>query len=408
MSKMNNLMYIALAFTLFLVQNSKAQGIDFEHGTWEEVKAKAEKENKPIFVDAYTTWCGPCKWMAKNVFNQEEVGAFLNENFIAYKMDMEKGEGPAFAKENNVNAYPTLLYFNPQGKMIHKGVGARDADGLIALCNDAIDERKQLSAFVEKYEGGERSKAFLNEYLGVLMACGGQVEVPFGELWKILSDNEKQTNEMLPLMAAASSRFGNFNNSFTQYFLKHQVAYKKVAKKEVVDAYLNNCYVGTVWQIAQLDDKKKEKEMSKDLLAAFPSAKKEFKKRLVYMETTLETPPDKAKIQKAYVQYLKVTNDAKELNSAAWNAYEQEDDLKKLKLALTWVDRAIGMGASYFNLDTKAALLYKVKNYEEAKVYAERALKAAEKAGFEEMPEATVLLLENINAKLGKGDNASN
>lgn len=41
--------------------------IVFEKGTWEEVKEKAAKENKPIFVDAYTTWCGPCKWMAKNI-----------------------------------------------------------------------------------------------------------------------------------------------------------------------------------------------------------------------------------------------------------------------------------------------------------------------------------------------------
>ena len=42
--------------------------IEFIHEDFDLARHQAEKESKIIFVDAYTTWCGPCKWMAKNTF----------------------------------------------------------------------------------------------------------------------------------------------------------------------------------------------------------------------------------------------------------------------------------------------------------------------------------------------------
>lgn len=56
-----------------------AQGINFQKGSWAEIKAKAKAENKFIFVDAYTTWCGPCKWLSKKVFPQKKVGDLFNK-----------------------------------------------------------------------------------------------------------------------------------------------------------------------------------------------------------------------------------------------------------------------------------------------------------------------------------------
>ena len=73
-----------------------AQGIEFEHGTLEEALVKAKKENKIIFMDCYTTWCGPCKYLAKNVFTQKEVGYFFNKNFVNVKMDMESEAGKPY------------------------------------------------------------------------------------------------------------------------------------------------------------------------------------------------------------------------------------------------------------------------------------------------------------------------
>jgi thiol:disulfide interchange protein len=117
---------------------SGGEGIQFFQGTWEEAKAKAKAENKIIFVDAYAVWCGPCKWMDVHVFSDERVGAFFNEHFISYKFDMEKGEGPDFARTYAVRGYPTLLFVAGDGKEVHRTMGSRSIETLIELGEEAL------------------------------------------------------------------------------------------------------------------------------------------------------------------------------------------------------------------------------------------------------------------------------
>ncbi|HLU93960.1 MAG TPA: thioredoxin family protein, partial [Membranihabitans sp.] len=66
---------------LFCVSLANSQ-IEFKDGTWDELLQFAQAENKPIFVDAYAVWCGPCKRMASEVFTQSGVGDFFNGNFV--------------------------------------------------------------------------------------------------------------------------------------------------------------------------------------------------------------------------------------------------------------------------------------------------------------------------------------
>lgn len=125
---MKKLFFLALACGMAL---SASAQITFFEGTWADVKAKAKKENKMIFVDAYTVWCGPCKWMSANTFKDKNVGEFYNTNFVNYKFDMEKGEGPTFANEFSINAYPTLLYFHADGTVAHRTEGSEDATAFL-------------------------------------------------------------------------------------------------------------------------------------------------------------------------------------------------------------------------------------------------------------------------------------
>ncbi len=82
--------------SLFSLGTSFAQdeGIHFEHGlSWKEVKEKAKRENKFIFMDCYTTWCGPCKLMSKNIFSQKVAGDFFNDKFVNVKVQFDEVEG---------------------------------------------------------------------------------------------------------------------------------------------------------------------------------------------------------------------------------------------------------------------------------------------------------------------------
>ena len=126
---------IVLSFVCVLVAcyASHAQGVKFESGTWKEILTKAKTENKTIFVDVYTQWCGPCKHVSENVFPQEKLGEYYNSHFINFKIDAESSAGKEFVKTYPVTGYPTFFFIDGNGKVIHKMVGAKDANGFPAI-----------------------------------------------------------------------------------------------------------------------------------------------------------------------------------------------------------------------------------------------------------------------------------
>jgi len=113
-------------------------GINFFKGTLKEARAKAKKEKKLVFVDCYTTWCGPCKSMAKKTFVNKEVGDYYNTNFICVKIDMEQGEGPDVATQYSIEAYPTYLFLDSKGDVKHKDLGFIDAERFIQVGKTAL------------------------------------------------------------------------------------------------------------------------------------------------------------------------------------------------------------------------------------------------------------------------------
>lgn len=144
--KMRNT-FIALALSLAVITFSSSgtsddalpkKGIEFFQGSWQAVLEESAETGKPIFVDAYAVWCGPCRWMSSNVFTNKAVGEFYNENFINYKFDMERGEGPSFARKYRVGAYPTLYYLSSDGGVLKKALGARNVDQFLTLGEQVI------------------------------------------------------------------------------------------------------------------------------------------------------------------------------------------------------------------------------------------------------------------------------
>lgn len=146
------------------------KGIQFiEDKPWQELLTQAGKDNKLIFLDCYTTWCGPCKAMAKEVFPLPEVGDFMNANFINTKFDMEKGEGIELNKKYKkfIPGYPTYLLINAKGEVVHQVAGYNAAEKFITKIKDGLQERTWIM-YAQKYEAGQRDWAFVRTYLELL------------------------------------------------------------------------------------------------------------------------------------------------------------------------------------------------------------------------------------------------
>lgn len=107
-------------------------GINFRKITFAEAKAEAAKTGKLIFIDAYTSWCGPCKMLERNTFTNPELAAKFNATFINMHVEMEHdADAPELYRTYSVTAYPSLLFIDAKGKLVQRVLGYRDASGLL-------------------------------------------------------------------------------------------------------------------------------------------------------------------------------------------------------------------------------------------------------------------------------------
>lgn len=163
----------AFILALFVCASSvRAEGIEFFHGTWQEALEEAQNQGKIVFVDAYTTWCGPCKRMSKNVFTQDKVGSYFNENFVNIKIDMEKPNGREFGAKYPVSAYPTLFFLEPTGKLIKKSVGGKQVDQLVSLGVEVVSKFDYSAEERKLYEDGDRTFSTVLGYINGLNKSG--------------------------------------------------------------------------------------------------------------------------------------------------------------------------------------------------------------------------------------------
>ena len=139
-----------------------------EDKTFAEIITMAKEQAKPVFVDCYTTWCGPCKRMAREVFPQKEAADYFNTKFVCWKIDMEKGEGPGLAEKYDVSAYPTFLVLESDGSLMGRYCGAAPLEEFITKIDAILTEQRGLPWYKKQFEGGQRDETFVREYLDLL------------------------------------------------------------------------------------------------------------------------------------------------------------------------------------------------------------------------------------------------
>jgi thioredoxin-related protein len=127
------------------VDNNSGAGIQFVEANWTKAIAEAKKQKKLIFIDAYTSWCGPCRMLKQNTFTDKAAGEFFNKHFINIALDMEKGDGIAFAQKYQINAYPTLLIMDAEEKSVTTSEGYINPAQLIEFGKYVINKVPKIN-----------------------------------------------------------------------------------------------------------------------------------------------------------------------------------------------------------------------------------------------------------------------
>lgn len=362
---------ISLLLILIISQQAfSQQSIKFEESSFASILAKAKAEKKLVFMDAYASWCGPCKLMEKNVFTDKNVADFYNKNFVNARIDMEKGEGRDIAMKYGVRSYPTFLFLNGEGEIVGKELGYIQSKEFLELgqknnnpqlVNTNLKEEFQkgkldqqgLLNFIslyatkdpilakqasEKYFANKKDKTFSSEEINALLNFTQSVD---DANYKVFVANKAAITELLP-----EKNYTQFNN------------YLKLMK--IVSQ-------ATDQKTKTIDDAKILKEGE----GLFP--KEELVKSLnLYKLNYYSANENFPAYEKTALEYYKNPDDfnSMELLAAASTISEKSMDVKSLQAASRWAEKVVMSQENYDSTSILATLYDKLGKKEEAKMFA--------------------------------------
>ncbi|NOU62073.1 thioredoxin fold domain-containing protein [Marinifilum caeruleilacunae] len=272
---------IGMLVALLVCSNVFSQGIEFEHLSFNEALAKAKAENKMLFMDCYTVWCGPCKALSKNVFPQKEVGEYYNANFVNLKMDMEKGEGPELLKKYDVKGFPTLLFLDAEGNVLYKRVGGTDPAGLIADAKLAADPTERLDYVREKYENGDRSKAVVSKYISLLRKnyLEDELKKVGAEFLSTLANEDLFKDDNFKTYLSIG---GDYKSEKFAYVLENKEKFVALSDEQSVSGFIMMTYFGSLRKASVGNDLKELDELAAAYQKAIPGAQLKMMLNNVY------------------------------------------------------------------------------------------------------------------------------
>jgi len=382
--------------------------IVFFKGTLEEAKKEAARQNKYLFVDCYTSWCGPCRKMEQEVFVRKEVADFFNKHFICLMVDMEKGEGIAIAKDNKIHGYPTQLYYSPGGDKVHSGVGSTTPDKFIVQGQTAMDDQSNYNGLRRRFIAGERDMEFLKKLIYATNEVNHDTcEKALAMYWDMIPENDFFTKENYELFKYNETDINS--KAFTFVYYHHDEFLEKfVAKKDyseygdMADWMRKNdsdlIYKKAAGAIKTAADKYDPALFKKAKDIALRSKNEDIMllvciEEIRYYKQTGNLQPYLADVtrymweygpQKHYLYY-----------TFARSMLLNTDNKDVLVKALTYSEKAMYYDWSYNTLDLNAHILYKLKRYSEARVSAVDAIGLAQNS--QEDSESASKLLKDID-----------
>ena len=378
MKKIILFLFLVISTALF-----SQDGIKFGKQSFAKTLEQAKKENKLIFLDAFASWCGPCKLLDKNVFPKKEVGDYFNANFLNLHIDMEKGEGIEIAKKYSIYSYPTLLFIDGEGKVVYKAAGYMSPQELISIAKEAVNPENTLENKIAKFEAGEKDPEFL---MGLIK---NTYSSDFSLAQKVATRYfQTRTDATYSKEEAGMLLF--FTKTIDDDLYKIFTAKKAELSTQIPESYL-----------AEYD---KQLKLNTVLQKSFDANTQSINEPFFLAEGTKIYGEKEAKqllnkinmdlffTQKKYDDYAKSALNyyqnptdfaTDELNNVAWNFYLYVTDKTLLTQVTQLCLDGIKKEENSQNTDTLANIYYKLGDFKNAKLWAKKSIEIAKAKGDE-------------------------
>lgn len=373
---------------LFLTSVAKAETISFIDNDWNKACAEAARTGKYIFVDAYTDWCYWCKVMDKQTFPDKEVAAFMTANFVPLKLEMEHNYGINVAMKYRVSGFPSFLIFTSEGKLVRKLAGYLEVKVFIEELKKALNTKESPAlAGIST----EVDLAFPEFYKKSFTGKGKRVNPEAAEVNEYLA---KQKDLFSEVNYSVLSRFaGLLSEANRNVLLDNKTKFETLyGKGEIDDA------IGSITNKLLNNAIKSKAETDLNATLAFAdkyspdsTGTNQNLYRLSYYKGTADW---KNMAQQVDLFIAAKGYESSYLNDWSWTVYEKCDDAEVVKKATGWMKTVVDKKQEYPTMDTYSALLYKAKDYNEAKVYATKAIELGKASG--EKADETEKLLKKI------------
>jgi thioredoxin-related protein len=394
--------------------------------SWSEVKQKALKENKYIFLDCYTTWCGPCKAMDKHVFTNDTVGAYFNNHFISVKVQMDKtrndetsiqqwyGTADTLSKRYKVAAFPTYIFLSPDGHIVHKEIGYKPVQEFVKAAETALEPGKvyndpfaEYDNLVDQYRKGQKNYDRMLHMIEQAEKINDlQLANQLREEYKIylLNSNaevwcRKENISFISSFVSSESKFfeifypdGKKTDETMGYPGYSAKVVDRVIQREIFHQFgIKSVDLGKMWDLGNAD----LSETNWD--AIYRTIKDRFNKE--YAERNILTAKlnwylDHDNYKRAAESYFEKLNkygidtiqmfpnsttpvDHMITNGFAWQVFLHLDDKKLIKEAIKWMQNLIISDINGGYIDTYANLLYKLGKRNQAIEWQQKAIQLA-------------------------------
>lgn len=392
-------MKIALTvFTALLLSFSSFAQTNWFEGTWQEAFAEAQQQNKYLFVDAYTDWCVWCKVADEKTFPKEAVADLLNQEFIAVKVDMERGDGVALGAKYRVMGYPSYLMFTPKGEFAQKMTGfTEDPAEFAEQVKNSLDASKH-----PKYPSLLTDKVdFPDFYVNSFTNKDKDTKRKNPEEGVV----DKWLTEQKDLKSEAAwsviYRFPN-DESFTQKFLEERNSYAEKFGSVEVDEKISGIAFNMLQKAMKSHDEADLQEVM-EFADKYIEEKTEERKS-VYKLKFCEGKGDwtgYVDCVNKLIDFYGFENFLIDLNNYSWTIYLNADNPDVVKISIGWMAKVVELDPQYMYLDTYAALLFKSGDNDMALTWADKAIAAGKENG-DDVKETEELRTKILEAKGSK------